>query len=358
MSSHFSVERLRSFTAQVLARRGVPESDAALAARVLLLADLRGIDSHGIARLPMYVEMLETGEINPTPKPRVVRESPSTATIDADNGLGLVVAPKANAVAIERAARSGTGWVAVRNTNHFGIAGYYALEAVAQRMIGWAMTNTTMSVAPLWGAEMMLGTNPIAVAFPAKEEPPVVIDMATSVVTMGALEQARRAGNTIPLGWAIDGSGELTADPAAILNGGALLPLGGDREHGGHKGYCLGAMVDILSAVLSGANWGPFAPAFSLPKTHREPPVGKGIGHFFGAMRLDAFIDPDEFTRQLDTWIRTLRATKPAPGTRGPLIPGDPERAIEAERLARGIPLSGAILEDLRQLASRDAIEL
>lgn len=356
MPDCFDHERLHEFAAKVFQHFDIPAADARQAADILILSDLHGIDSHGIARLRSYVSMLSIGRINPRPHVRIVRESLSTATVDGDNGLGLVVGPQANAIAMEKANRVGTGWVAVRNSNHFGIAGWYVLEALKRDMIGWAMTNTTKIVAPLWGAEKMLGTNPLAIAFPGCDEPPIVIDMATPAAAFGKIEMAIRTNQPIPDGWAIDRDGHPTTDPHAMVNGGAMRPLGADREHGGHKGYCLGALVDLLCGPLSGANWGPFTPPFTLD--HAEPPrrVGLGIGHFFGAMRIDAFIDPHEFKCQIDDWIRTFRATRPAPGTNGPLIPGDPERLAEAERRATGIPLVPAVIDDLRFVAEQTGV--
>lgn len=347
---------LRDFTIRVFRHFGVPEEDACLAAEVLATSDLRGIDSHGVARLHTYFDMLTLGRINPQPEVKIVRQTASTAAVDGDNGLGLVVGPKANQIAMDKAVEAGTGWVSVCNTNHFGIAGYYPLKALERDLIGWAMTNTTKLVAPLWGAERMLGTNPLAVAFPGKEEPPIVIDMATSAAAFGKIEIARRKQEPVPTGWIINNQGEMTTDPVAMIEGGALLPLGSDREHGGHKGYGLGAMVDILCCVLSGANWGPFAPPFALRQEIPERSVGKGIGHFFGAMRIDGFRDPDEFKTQIDEWIRVFRATKPAPGTDGPLIPGDPEREAEQVRRKDGIPLILPVVEDLRDIASKTGV--
>ncbi len=352
----FAWERLHEFTTRVFRHAGVPEADARLAADVLSAADLRGIDSHGVARLSTYFDLLEAGRINPRPRLQVVRETASTATVDGDNGLGLVIGPRSNDIAMDKAETAGSGWVSVRNTNHFGIAGYYPLRALERGMIGWAMTNSSRLVAPLWGAQRMLGTNPIAIAFPGHEEPPIVIDMATPVVPLGKIEIAKRRGERIPLGWAVDAEGQPTDDPDRLLNGGSLLPLGSDREHGGHKGYCLGMMVDVLCAVLSGANWGPFAPPFMLRQQIPERSVGKGIGHFFGAMRIEGFIDALEFKRQIDDLVRTFRATRPAPGTGGPMIPGDPERAAESVRRNGGIPLVGAVAEDLRGIARRTGV--
>ena len=352
----YPVERLHEFTARVFIHFGVPRDDAHIAADVLTCADLRGVDSHGVARLHVYCEMLESGRINPRANVRVIRELPGTATVDGDNGLGLVVGPKANIIAMEKALAVGSGWVSVCNTNHFGVAGYYPLQALKHDLIGWAMTNSTSVVAPLWGAERMLGTNPIAVAFPGLEEPPIVIDMATSAAAYGKIEIAMRTGEPIPKGWAIDSAGRAATQPQQMIDGGALLPLGGSREQGGHKGFCLAALVDIMSAVLSGANWGPFAPPFMLRLETPGRSVGKGIGHLFGALRIDGFIDPDEFKRQIDEWIRTFRATKPAPGTGGVVIPGDPERLAEAERRVTGVPLSPAVVTDLGDISARTGV--
>jgi L-2-hydroxycarboxylate dehydrogenase (NAD+) len=354
----FPIEALREFSTRVFLHFGVSQEDAAQAADVLARADLRGIDSHGVARLHTYFDLLSVGRINPRPQIKVVRSTPSTATIDGDNGLGLVVGPHANRIAMDMAEKCGSGWVSVCNTNHFGIASYYVLEALERDLIGWAMTNATKLVAPLWGAERMLGTNPIAVAFPGKQEPPIVIDVATSAVAFGKIEIARRNGDVIPTGWGIDSRGRATTDPNDIVAGGALLPLGSDRERGGHKGYALAIMVDMLSCVLSGANWGPFAPPFALRQESPTRSVGKGIGHFFGAMRIDGFIDADQFKSQVDDYIRVFRATKPAPGTKGPLIPGDPEREAEQVRRQTGVPLTLPVVEDLLDISAKTGIPL
>jgi LDH2 family malate/lactate/ureidoglycolate dehydrogenase len=352
----FPIEALREFCARVFMHFRVPEDQAAQAADVLAAADLRGIDSHGVARMSSYVDLLSQGLINPKPEIKVVRSTPSTATVDGDNGLGLVVGSRANQMAIEMAEKAGSGWISVRNTNHYGIAGYYVLKAAERDMIGWAMTNSSALVAPLWGMERMLGTNPIAIAFPGKKEPPIVIDMATCTAAYGKIEIALRKGEKIPAGWAIDNQGRVTTEPADVLAGGALLPLGSDRERGGHKGYGLAMMVDLLSGALSGANWGPFAPPFALRQTIPTRSVGKGIGHFFGAMRVDGFIDSDSFKSQVDEYIRVFRATKPAPGTSGPLIPGDPEREAEGIRRKSGVPLVLPVVNDLREISKKTGI--
>src|SRR5215471_16207582 len=347
---------LRNFSTEVFMHFKVPRADAEQAADVLARSDLRGIDSHGVARLHTYFEMFELDRINPQPNVRVIREKMSVASVDGDNGLGLVVGPKANSIAMDKADAHGSGWVSVCNTNHFGIAGYYPLMALERDLIGWAMTNSTKLVAPLWGAEPMLGTNPIAIAFPGKEEPAMVIDMATSASAYGKIEIARRKKQGIPEGWAIDQAGRSTTNPDDVVAGGAMLPLGSDRERGGHKGYGLAVMVDVLCGVLGGANWGPFTPPFALRLEQPPRSVGKGIGHFFGAMRIDGFIDPDEFKRQIDDFVRTFRATRPAPGTDGPLIPGDPEREAERVRRVSGVPLIMPVVQELRAISKKTGV--
>jgi LDH2 family malate/lactate/ureidoglycolate dehydrogenase len=354
--SIFRADYLRGFTGEVFMHFGVPKADAEQAADVLIKSDLRGIDSHGVARLHTYFEMLELGRINPTPNIQTIREKASVATVDGDNGLGLVIGPKANEIAMDKAERHGSGWVSVCNTNHFGIAGYYPLKALERDLIGWAMTNTTKLVVPLWGAERMLGTNPIAIAFPGYKEPPIVIDMATSAVAYGKIEMALRKNQPVPKGWIVDKHGRDTTDPNEMIDGGAQLPLGSEKEMGGHKGYAFASMVDILCCVLSGANWGPFAPPFALRQEIPKRSVGKGIGHFFGAMEIDGFIDKDEFKKQIDEWIRVFRSTKAAPGTHGPLIPGDPEREAEAIRSKQGIPLIKPVVDDLLDISKKIGI--
>ncbi|NQU47725.1 MAG: Ldh family oxidoreductase [Planctomycetes bacterium] len=355
-SLSFEHQRLSEFSFRVFQYFKIPADDARSAAEVLAAADLRGIDSHGVGRLQTYVEMLEAGRINPRPQVKVVRQSPSTATLDGDNGLGLVVGPQANKIAMEKAQAVGTGWVAVANSNHYGIAGYYPIQALQHDLIGWSMTNSTKLVQPLWGAERMLGTNPIAIAFPALSEPPVVIDLATSAVALGKVEIAERKEENLKHGWAVDAAGNPALTPEQMLQGGALSPLGSFREMGGHKGFCLAAMVDVLSCVLSGANWGPWAPPFALRHHIPERSVGKGIGHFFGAMQIEAFIDVGEFKSQMDDWIRTMRGTAPQPGSPGVVIPGDPERLAEIERRKNGIPLLMPVVEDLRRISKSTGI--
>lgn len=344
---------LKDFTRQIFLRMGCPEDEALVAADCLNQADLRGVDSHGVARLSGYTRLWELKRLNATPAMKVIHETPSTAVLDGDLGLGLVTAPHAMQIAIEKAKVAGTGWVAVQNSNHYGIAGYHAMLALEHDMIGISLTNASPLVAPTFSKSRFLGTNPIAVAIPALHQPPFVIDMATTTVANGKLEVLQRKGEDAPLGWAQDKDGNPTTDAFALKKGGSMLPLGGDREHGGHKGYCLGAMVDIFSAVLSGANYGPWVPPFVAFLDPPAKPVGNGIGHFLGAMRIDAFRPAAEFKEHMDNWISTFRNAETTEGHEKVLIPGDPERELTVERLKNGIPLQEQVVKDLAELGQK-----
>jgi L-2-hydroxycarboxylate dehydrogenase (NAD+) len=346
----YAFDVLQTFVKQVFRRAGMSEKHAADAAIVLLAADLRGIDSHGIARLSGYMRLVDKKRINPNPRLRIIHESLSTATVDADAAIGLVAAPYAMEIAIEKAQTAGTGWVAVKNSNHFGIAGHHAMLALKHNMIGIAMTNASPLVAPTFSTSRMLGTNPMAFAIPSASEPPIVADFATTTAANGKLEILQRKSHSAPEGWIQDKDGNSSVNPHELANGGALLPLGGDREHGSHKGYCLGAVVDIFSAVLSGANYGPWVPPFVAFLDPPANPVGEGIGHFFGAMRIDAFRPAEDFLKHADNWIRAFRNANRTSPEQPVIIPGDPERECELLRRENGIPLHPAVENDLQKL--------
>ena len=348
----YTYNQLEHFALSIFEKIGCPPKDAKLATEVLLSADLRGIDSHGIARLSGYVRLWNKKRVNSTPNIRIVHESPSTAVVDGDSGLGLVVAPLAMEIAIEKARQAGTGWVSVKNSNHFGIAGYHAMMALQHDMIGMAMTNASPLVAPTFSVERLLGTNPIAVAIPADQQPPFVADFATTTAANGKLEILQRKNLAAPVGWVQTKTGMPSTDPNEAKSGGALIPLGSDREHGSHKGFCLGAWVDIFSAVLSGANYGPWVPPFVAFLDPPSDPVGEGIGHFFGAMRVDAFRPASEFKSHMDNWISRFRKAKTIEGEDRVIIPGDPEREMEELRRNDGIPINPKVVEDLKELAT------
>ncbi|MBS1746439.1 MAG: Ldh family oxidoreductase [Bacteroidetes bacterium] len=353
METIFSYQSLYDFTFSVFKSIGCNDEHAATAAKVLLSADARGIDSHGVARLTGYVRLWEAKRINSNPEIIIKHETPSTAVVDGDAGLGLVVAPSAMQMAIDKAEKVGTGWVSVCNSNHFGIAGFHAMMALKKDMIGIAMTNASALVAPTFSIERMLGTNPIAVAIPAGEEPPFIADFATTTAANGKLEILQRKKADAPLGWVQDATGKPTTNAVALKSGGSLLPLGSDREHSSHKGYALGSIVDIFSAVLSGASYGPWAPPFPAYVPMPENMPGKGLGHFFGAMRIDAFRPAAEFKCQMDNWIRRFRNAKPVQGFEKVLVPGDPERELETIRMKEGIPVEHSVVKDLQLLADR-----
>jgi L-2-hydroxycarboxylate dehydrogenase (NAD+) len=354
----FSYQQLYSFTESVFLAMGCSAKDATTATKVLIAADLRGIDSHGVARLSGYVRLWEAGRINATPNIHVVHETPSTAVVDGDAGLGLVVAPYAMQIAIDKAKEVGTGWVSVKNSNHFGIAGYHAMMALEHDMIGMAMTNASALVAPTFSSEKMLGTNPIAVAIPAGNEPAFVADMATTTAANGKLEILQRKNADAPNGWVQDANGNDVTDANILKKGGALLPLGSDREHGSHKGYALGSIVDIFSAVLSGGSYGPWAPPFPayIPLPQNMP--GQGLGHFFGAMRIDAFRPAQDFKSNMDNWITRFRNATPIDPAQKVLIPGDPEREAHEARMQMGIPVVDPVVLDLKEVGARFGIQL
>jgi LDH2 family malate/lactate/ureidoglycolate dehydrogenase len=256
-------------------------------------------------------------------------------------------------VAINKAKEVGTGWVSVRNSNHYGIAGIHAMMALEHDMIGIAMTNASPLVAPTFSVERLLGTNPIAVAIPADKEPAFVADFATTTAANGKLEILQRKNLTAPSGWVQTKDGQPSTDANELKKGGALLPLGGDREHGSHKGYALGAIVDIFSAIFSGANYGPWVPPFPAYVPMPENMPGEGIGHFFGAMRIDAFRSVDDFKNNMDNWIQRFRTAKTVEGEERVYIPGDTEREISEERMKNGIPIIKPVVDDLLQLAAR-----
>lgn len=350
------VEPLKSFCAEALERLGVSAEDARVAADVLVQADLRGIDSHGMARLSRYVTGIQQGMMKPRPNPKVVRETPVTATIDGDAGLGQPVSCMAMRLAIAKAREDSLGFVAVRNSNHYGIAGYYAMMALAEDMIGVCATNTEVLVVPTFARNALLGTNPIAIAVPAGVERPYVLDMSTATVTRGKLEVYARLEKAMPLNWATDEKGVATSDPAHVLqnimkrSGGGLLPLGGSlEESGGHKGYGLALAVEIFSAMLPGALYANRV----YPKDSEGNPLPSGIGHFFGAMRIDAFRPKEEFKRDMDDLIRRLKDAPKAEGAERIYVHGEKEFE-EAERLARdGIPLNAKVADELRAIAKQ-----
>ncbi len=342
----FAAPALHGLVTSVLERLDVPERDAREAADALIASDLMGIDSHGVARFsghPSYVPGLARGVVNPRPRPVVAAEQPSTALLDGDRGMGVVIATRAMRVAIEKARATGVGMVAVTNSRHFGIAGHFARMAVPEGMIGIAMTNAYPQVALPGGIGPILGTNPIAVAAPRDGGPPFCVDIASSVGAAGKAEIARRAGKRMPPGWVVDADGNPTDAPEAVLGGGgALLPLGSTMENGAHKGYGLATIVDVLCGILSGAGHGAIL-----------DPLPWECGHFLAAIRVEAFRPLAAFTAAMASMASTLVNAPRRAGVLPFRIHGEPEHEAEQERRARGIPLHPEVIADLRSVAER-----
>lgn len=343
----YTSEQIKDFTAAFFKRIGCPDDHANIISEVFLSAELRNIPSHGLIRIFDYYQLWKAERINVRPNVRIAHETPSTAVIDGDGAIGMVTAYRAMETAIAKARQAGTGWVAARGSNHYGIAGYYAMMALEHDMVGISMTNANPLVAPTFSISKLLGTNPIAVAIPAGTQPPFVADFATTPIARGKLEIAVKKGEETLLGYVQDKDGMPTNDPNILRKGGAMLPLGGDFEHGSHKGYCLGAIVDIFSAVFSGANFGPFVPPSVAYLPVLKEKTGEGTGHFFGAMRIDAFLEAAEFKRKMDHWIETFRNASPAQGHKQVFVPGDPERLSEMEKRKNGIQILPAVYNEL-----------
>lgn len=348
-------EPLTEFCQRVFVKMGVPLQDALTTAEVLVLADLRGIDSHGVARLRRYYTGLKDGVMMAKPEITVVHETPITALLDAGAALGQVAGVRGMKMAIEKALSNGAGFVTVRNSNHYGIAGYYSLMALKHDLIGISLTNSGVYVVPTFGREVILGTNPMSVTAPALNERAFVLDMSTAVATLGKLEVYSRMGKKLPLGWATDEKGKSTDDPVQVIAnirskaGGGILPLGGEgEEFGGHKGYGLDLLVDILCGVLSGSGYLNLL----YPVTPDGKPLPSLVAHFFGALRIDYFRPVEEFKTAMDDLIRRLKNSAKAEGQERIYIHGEKEFELEEKYRKEGIPLYFKVYEDLKAIAA------
>jgi LDH2 family malate/lactate/ureidoglycolate dehydrogenase len=332
-------KQLRETVERIFEKMGVPHDDCHLAADVLVTADMRGVESHGVSNmLRNYVRGYQNKQSNPNPKWRIIRESPATASIDSDRGLGIIIAPKAMEIAIEKAKKVGLGMVTMNNGGHMGMASYHSMLALKHDMIGLAMTSTPPEMLPTFGAEPRLGTNPIALAAPADKEAPFVYDAATTVVAGNKLGLARRLGVKLPGGWVADLEGTpIMQDVEAPQPGtearsrSRLLPLGSTRELGSHKGYGLAGVVEILSGILTGGGFG-------------ANPQRIGFMHCVAAYNIESFMDTAEFKKTMDEWLQVLKSTKPAPGHDRVLYPGQPEAEAEIEHRAKGIPFHPEVI--------------
>ncbi len=332
-------KKLTRFVGRSFEKLGVAAADAEVAAKVLVASDLRGVDTHGVIRFnphAWYVKWLSEGSMTARPKFRVVKETATTALIDGDRGIGMVLGHRAMELAIEKARGGGVAMVGVRNSRHYGMSAYYAMMALPHDMIGIAMTNASRQVVPTFGRDAKYGTNPLCFAVPSNKELPFVLDMATTTAAAGKLELAARLGKSIPEGWALDESAGQTTDPRRAQKARMLLPLGGSRDGGSHKGYGLGILVEILCGALTGT--------MTALNENQDP-----RGHFFGAIRVDSFRPAAEFKNDMDRLIRNLRATPPAAGHERVYVAGEIEFETAAERAEHGIPLHQSVLKGLRE---------
>ncbi len=338
-SNRYRPEDLENFIKRFLIKLGVPAEDALVSARILVAADLRGISSHGIIRLHAYYgSRIQKGLIDPLTPVITTYETATTLNLDAGNGLGMVAANRAMERCIGMAKNSHIAVVTVRNSNHFGIAGYYAMLALKENMLGISLTNAQPLVAPTYGRSALLGTNPIAVAVPVMGNQPFVLDMATSIVPIGKIAVYDKAGDDIPLGWGTNAGGKFTENPSDILKGGALSPLGGSDVLRGYKGYSLAVVVDILSGILSGSGFG-------ISVGSKDKPAR--IGHFFMAINIGSFRPLDEFKRDMATLMEELRNAPKAEGQERIYVAGEKEFELEAEYRAKGIPIMGEVVNGL-----------
>jgi LDH2 family malate/lactate/ureidoglycolate dehydrogenase len=347
---HVPAARLCRQTSAIFRAWGMSDDHADTTADVLVAADLAGIDSHGVALLGLYEQQLSAGKASARPDIRILRELGAALAIDAGGGFGQVPSMMAVERIVEKASAFGLAAASVRNSNHYGAAGIYARRIAEAGLIGISTSSVWRpAIAPTGGRKAMLGTNPWAFAAPGRENRPFLLDMATSAVALGKLKLAARAGSSIPEGWAISMSGAPQLSPSPDLVDTLLLPLGGDRLHGGHKGYGLAAMVEVLSSVLSGA---------ALTPLRDGTAAGHDVGHFFLALDPGFFReDREAFQADLDRLMESLRATPPTDPDIPVLVAGDPEYAREAERRRDGIPVPAKLADDIRGIAGRAGAE-
>ena len=350
------VDTLRKFTINVFNKLGVPAEDAKIAADALIVADQRGIGSHGLQRLIRYTNGLKTGVMKPIADIKILKETPNTLLVSGGDGLGQVIGYKVMKLVIDKALKNNIAFAAVRDSNHYGIAGYYSMMALKHNLIGFSMTNSAPLMVPTHGKNAIIGTNPISIAAPAGKEQPYVLDMATSTATRGEVEVYARKGKPMPLSWATDEFGNPTSDASRVVanllekKGGGLIPLGGaEEEGGGHKGYGLCLAIDILSGVLSGSAFGPHL--------YASKDVPAKVSHFFGAIKIEAFIEPALFKSLMDEYINILKNSEKAAGKDRIFIHGEKEFELY-EQQKEDVHLYYKVVEELRKIGEEVNIEV
>lgn len=335
-------EKLTAFASACLRSLGLTAADAHLVAETLVAANLRGVDSHGIVRLPHYATRLRNGSVKPRPDISVRRTGASTAMVEGDAGMGQLVAARAMQEAIALARDSGVGAVGARNSSHCGACAYFVELAMREGMIGVALTHTDPIMVPPGMKRIFLGSNPIAFGAPGGSEPPVLVDMSTTHAAWGKVIVARQEGKPIPPDWGVDAEGKPTTDPARVVG---LAPTGA------HKGYALALMVEVLCALLTGVPFG-----MHVTKMYGELDKPRNLGHFMLALDVARFTNATAFRSQIDLFLQEIRAQEPADPARPPLAPGDPERLTARERARHGIPLGQGVLAELNALAAELAL--
>jgi LDH2 family malate/lactate/ureidoglycolate dehydrogenase len=334
-----SVASLEKFSIALLTKAGLNRQDAATVTESLLSADLRGISSHGVVRLTSYIGRVRAGVMELNPAMEVEREAPAAALLNARNGLGQIAGSKAMALAMDKAEACGVGLVSVKNSNHFGIAAFFAMQALKRNMVGLVITNASPAIAPYGTKTPLTGTNPLAVAIPAAAERPIVLDMSTSVVARGKIRLASVIGEAVPLGWALDTEGKPTQDAKAALKG-SMEPIGGP------KGSGLSLVIDLLCGVLTGTS------LTGEVKNVTDTSGPSKTSHMFIAINIGKFVDPEQFKKNIDAVIRRIKALPSASGS-PPYLPGEIEFNLEAKRRAEGIPLSPKVIAELQDLARK-----
>ncbi len=347
---------LEQFCAAVFMKLGLPPQEAEDSAEILVAADARGIESHGVGRLWRYKNGIQKGIMAGGVQPTVLRETPMSLVLDANGAMGLSLSKRTMQEIVGKARAVGAAFSSVRNSNHFGIAGYYSEMAAREDMIGIAMTNTAALGVPTFGRKAMFGTNPIAVSIPAHHGRMFTLDMSTTVVTRGKIEVYEREGKALPLGWAVDTRGKATTDAHQLLEdmlyqrGGGILPLGGEGElFSGYKGYGLAVLVDIMTAVLSGGLFGQ--------SVMDSAATSARVCHFFGAIRLDLFRDPEEIKFSMDQLLSELEHAEPAEGCTRVYYAGLKEHEAEEESARHGVPLSQKVADKLREIGRELGVE-
>lgn len=342
----FESENLKDFVVDVLKKVNLPEGDTKTIADSLVSANLRGVDSHGVTRLPIYVKRLISGAVNPNPNIKVEKESNGTLLIDGDNGMGQVVATEAIKLGVEKARENGAVYIGVKNSTHFGTGAYFIQQAVKEGMIAYAMSNAPSTMAPWGGIEPYLGTNPYAFGVPAGENKPIIFDMATSVVARGKIISAEKSGDAIPEGWAIDKKGRPTTDAKSALEG-SVLPFAGP------KGYAISLMIDIMSGVLTGAGFGTH-----VNNIYGDFDKHQNVGHFFQLINIEQFMPASQFKARVDQMISEIKNARRAEDVPEIYLPGEIEFNTEEDRYKNGIVLGKEVFELLAELGKELGIDI